>query len=119
MIRTNHVKKFIGNNQRPGIVDLNSEPEISVVNDGVSEIDLSLSAKRIAIEIPQNWTKLQKENIRLAKKWREITDRIFLTYIGFENGKYIVVGVGEKNNRNYLIAAQVNDDLLNDLLDVN
>ena len=56
--------------------------------------------------------KLQKENIGLANSWPEITDKLFIHYIGSENRKYIVTGVGKKTDKHYLIAEQVNPELL-------
>ena len=57
----------------------------------------------IAIEIPANWTVLQQENLEEALRWRETTDRLFARYIGIEEEKFAITGVGVDGERRYLI----------------
>lgn len=58
------------------------------------------------------WTELQKNDSELSEKWRKTTDKIFRRYIGYEDGKYIVVAAQELNSRKYLLARRVSSSLL-------
>lgn len=114
LIKTQRVKEALKINQR-NIIDLLENSSIKIVNDGINGFDLNVQSEKIAIEIPKNWTRLQKEQLKLANTWREITDTLFLQYIGYENGKYIVTGVGKKADKYYLIAEQANQKFLEKL----
>ena len=69
----------------------------------------------VAIEVPSNWTALQNKDLEQALIWRETTDRIFQQYLGCDEGKYIVTGVGQDGERKYLIAEKVDLALLKHL----
>jgi predicted GNAT superfamily acetyltransferase len=96
---------------RPFIVNLDNRPEIPRVNRGLTEINFTLNAPLIAIEIPADWTHLQQEALPEAQAWRETTDRIFGHYIGLDPGKYVITDVGTAGDRRFLIGQQVCQEL--------
>ncbi|MEZ4675552.1 MAG: hypothetical protein R2932_15075 [Caldilineaceae bacterium] len=96
---------------RSTILQLNNHPEIVRVNDGWQHADLSATAPMLAIEIPADWTAIQKEQPATALQWRTTTDRIFAHYIGSTPGDYVVTDVGVDEERRYLIVQQVSDYL--------
>ena len=114
LIETKRVKEALKKNSR-NIIDLQEIQNIQIVNEGINSFNLKSSSQQIAIEIPANWNQIQSENIELANTWREITDILFLNYIGFESNKYIVTGVGKKIDKYYLVAEQANPDFLEKL----
>jgi predicted GNAT superfamily acetyltransferase len=89
---------------RAEIVDLSNRPRIPRANDGCRAARFDLDDEVIAIEIPANWTSLQAEDPVQAQEWRMLTDEIFSTYIGLEEGRYTVTGVGTAGERRFLIA---------------
>ena len=96
---------------RSAILPLAQHPEIIRVNNGWQQADFSATAPMLAIEIPSNWTELQKANPDEALEWRATTDRLFSHYIGNRPGKYVVTDVGVDGEHRYLIIQQVTDYL--------
>lgn len=96
---------------RSTILQLAQHPEIMRVNAGWQQADLSATAPMLAIEIPADWTGLQKQNPDEALEWRATTDRLFRHYIGSTPGKYVVTDVGVDEERRYLIIQQVTEYL--------
>lgn len=93
------------------VLDLGARPRIPRVNDGCRQATWDLSDEVIAIEIPNNWTQLQMDDLQEAQAWRALTDRIFSHYIGREPGCYTVTGVGTHGERRYLVAEQSGEPL--------
>lgn len=95
------------------VLDLQAHPAVQRVNDGWAVLDLDATAPQIAIEIPLRWTALQAAAPQEALRWREATDRLLARYIGLEPGRYLITDVGAvRNERTYLVASRVDDDLL-------
>jgi predicted GNAT superfamily acetyltransferase len=88
-------------------LDLAAMPEVAIVNDGPRAIPFDPEAARIAIEIPRDWTALQKEDLSAAERWRDATDEILARLVGPEEGRYTVTDVGVKGERPYLVARRV------------
>lgn len=86
------------------IIHLVHQPQIVRVNAGWQQIDLSVDAPLIAIEIPANWTKLQQEQPDDALQWRAATDQIFGHYLGSTPGRYVITDVGVDGEQRFLIA---------------
>lgn len=86
------------------IVDLRHRLQIQRVNDGCSSAEFAADAEIIAIEIPLDWTGLQRLDLALAQRWREVTDQLFAHYIGIEPDQYVITGVGTDESRRYLLA---------------
>jgi predicted GNAT superfamily acetyltransferase len=107
---------------REGLTNLSGSlsglPESAhVVNDGVAHSSLNSEAEQVAIEIPAHWTELQGADHALATRWREVTDALFGHYVGYEQGQYIITAARERDNRKYLLAQRVDDNLLTKLSD--
>jgi predicted GNAT superfamily acetyltransferase len=90
----------------PGIVQVNQGAEAQIAS-GVAD---SATPDAIAIEIPANWTTLQREDLAAATRWRTTTDQLFQQYIGHEPGQYVVTDVGTLGERCFLVAQRVEDD---------
>jgi predicted GNAT superfamily acetyltransferase len=88
-------------------LDLETMPDVAIVNDGPRPIPFDREAARIAIEIPRDWTALQKEDLPAAERWRDATDEILARWIGPEEGRFMITDVGVKGGRPYLIARRV------------
>lgn len=88
---------------RATVVDLMHHPEIEVVNDGWRRWSQEARSEMIAFEIPADWTALQQENEEEAHRWRTTTDALFAHYVGQEEGRYAVTGVGVAEERRFLI----------------
>lgn len=88
---------------------------IQRVNVGINQLRFDARSAKIAIELPEGWTRLQAEDIDLALNWRNTTDSLFEHYLGSTEGKYIITGVGRDGAKNYLIADLVNRELLDQL----
>jgi predicted GNAT superfamily acetyltransferase len=93
------------------VIDLSQQPEIVQVNQGWEKTTAAPTAARIAIEIPANWTALQRDHLDDALRWRETTDDLFQQYIGRQPGQYVVTGVGLDGERRFLVAERAHDEL--------
>lgn len=96
---------------RAHIHDLSRRPEIERVNRGWTDVNYTVQSGMIAIEIPADWTQLQRESTGEAQRWREVTDDIFANYIGRQSGKYVVTGVGREDERRFLIGERADETL--------
>jgi predicted GNAT superfamily acetyltransferase len=85
-------------------LDLKTMPEVAIANDGPRAISFDPETARIAIEIPRDWTALQKENLSEAERWRDATDKILARWIGPGAGQFTITDVGMKGGRPYLVA---------------
>jgi len=88
-------------------LDLETMPDVAIVNDGPRAIPFAPEAARIAIEIPRDWTALQKQDLSEAERWRDATDEILARWVGPEEGRFMITDVGVKGERPYLIARRV------------
>ena len=93
------------------VLDLKSIPEIVRVNDGYQRVRDAGDAARIAIEIPADWTALQRDDLENALRWRTASDEIFAQLIGPNADQYVVNAVGVDGERRYLVADRVNESL--------
>lgn len=89
---------------RAAVLDLALHPELPRVNDGWRALHLNADQHMIAIEIPPNWTQLQNADVPEALRWRAATDSLLAHYIGPEEGRYCVTGVGVDRERRFLLA---------------
>lgn len=96
---------------RAVVAELGQNPQIARVNDRWHHFDLDASAPMIAIEVPANWTELQEVDVAEAIRWREATDTIFAHYVGLDEGRYTITGVGVDGEKRYLVAEQSGESL--------
>jgi predicted GNAT superfamily acetyltransferase len=85
-------------------------PELSTLGP-VQRLDLAAlaaaqppTAPLVAIEVPSNWTALQRDDLPAALRWRELTDRFFENHLALEAGKYVITGAALAGDQRYLIA---------------
>lgn len=112
LVRSGRVGRALSGASRASILDLRENRAIRRINDGWAEPHFEEDTQSIALEIPASWTGLQREHLEEALRWREVTDRLLQHYVGCEEGKYVVTGVGRDGNRKYLIAERVDSALL-------
>ena len=112
LINTKRVTQGLSGGGGATVQNLNYNRTIQRFDKDTVGFQPDKDAETIAIEIPENWTALQRKDFEGASKWRIATDLFFQHYLGYDEGKYIVTGVGEDGNRKYLIAEKVNLALL-------
>lgn len=93
------------------VFNLAYQPEIVRVNQGWQQVDMTVGASLIAIEIPANWTKLQQAQPDEALHWRTVTDQLLSHYLGSTPGKYVITDVGVDGDRRFLIAQRTDEAL--------
>jgi predicted GNAT superfamily acetyltransferase len=75
----------------------------AVLNDGPRALGRPGGAPHIAIEIPADWTALQRDDLAAAAAWRAATDAILAEWLGFAPGRYLIADVAIEGERRYLI----------------
>ncbi|MFQ5813577.1 MAG: GNAT family N-acetyltransferase, partial [Anaerolineae bacterium] len=115
LVDTERVKHVLSSTSRAIILNLHDNATVRRINRGWAEYYLEEDAQLIAVEIPADWTRLQREHLQEALRWREVTDTLLQHYLGHEEGRYIVTGVGEDGRQKYLIAERVDLALLDRL----
>lgn len=88
----------------PTVLDLKRLNDVARVNDGWQRRFPVDHADRIAIQIPADWTALQRDDLAAAVQWRTATDAIFAELIGPGPGQYVVTAVATDGDRCYLLA---------------
>lgn len=117
LINSHQVKQVFANNNsnKKNVYNLGLDKTIKKIDKNEPNIKVNQDTKKIAIEIPSDWTALQNTSPQEALVWREYSDAIFQRYIGCDNGKYIVTGVWEDGSQKYLIAEKLDSALLEKL----
>lgn len=109
LVRTARVGQALGGDARATIADLHDLPAIPRANDGSCDGRLDLDAPTIAIEVPADWTTLQRTDLAAATRWRETTDALFAHYLGPHLGEYAITGVARADDRRFLLAERVTE----------
>lgn len=116
-IRSAPVQRALAGADSPGEVALDEVPEnITWVNQGWEAPIFHATTPRIALEIPANWTQLQDREPELALRWRETTDRLLAHYLGWQDGRYVITGVGSLRGHHYLLAEKAHVALFQEYL---
>ncbi|MBX0329591.1 GNAT family N-acetyltransferase [Oscillochloris sp. ZM17-4] len=79
----------------------------AVLNDGPRALRGPGGAPHIAVEIPADWTVLQRDDLDAAAAWREATDAILAERLGFAQGRYLIADVATEGERRYLVGHAV------------
>ncbi len=97
------------------IVNLAAQPAVPRLNDGPTAlskyVDERVDAPELAIEIPADWTSLQRDEPEIASRWRATTDELFVNYLGVNDGDYVITGVGRDEERRFLVAERASESL--------
>jgi predicted GNAT superfamily acetyltransferase len=112
LVQTGRVRAALAADRGGTIVDLATTPAITRVNAGAAMPRLDADAPTIAIEIPANWNAVQRDDLGLALRWRETTDRLFAHYLGCAPGRYAVTGVGQDGDARFLLAERITPEFL-------
>lgn len=112
LVETERVSRALASEARTAIAELGELPGVERANDGAGGGRLDLDAPTMAIEVPGDWTVLQREDLDLAARWRETTDALFARYLGPQLGQYAVVGVARDGERRFLVAERVTEAFL-------
>jgi predicted GNAT superfamily acetyltransferase len=107
-------------------IDLRYAPDVVRLNDGPERVATTNDAPHVAVEIPADWTGLQRaaataamegdaRQLDLVLKWRNTTDEILGECVGVADGKYVLTGTGHDGDRRYLIGERIDDVLLGSL----
>ncbi len=86
-----------------GIAPLNAGP-VMLGNPG--------AAPYLALEVPADWTALQRDDHELALRWRAASDELLARHLGFAPGRYVLADVAAEGPRRYLIAHRFTPELL-------
>jgi predicted GNAT superfamily acetyltransferase len=78
-------------------------PGCAVLNDGPQILGGPRGAPHIAVEIPADWTALQRDDLGAAAAWRAATDAILAEVVGFAPGRYLVADVAIEGERRYIV----------------
>lgn len=98
---TNGQRGLIDGGERLKLADL---PSVAVLNSGPQLLPAPDDPPAIAITIPPDWTALQRRDLALATRWRDVTDALFTTWVGWAAGKYVIYAVARDTDGNpYLI----------------
>ena len=114
-VRSRQVQKALRGNGQLGPSEVETDPDLTVVNQGDRSPEFSASSGRIAIEIPSDWVVLQRQDRLAAQRWRDITNRLLENYLGSQPGRYCITGTGVAGPRRYIIGERVDDRLLEEL----
>jgi predicted GNAT superfamily acetyltransferase len=112
LVETELVGRALGGEARATIAELGEVPGVARANDGARGGRLDLDAPTLAIEVPDDWTALQRGDLATATAWRETTDALFARYLGPRVGQYAVVGVAREGERRFLLAERVTEAFL-------
>jgi predicted GNAT superfamily acetyltransferase len=93
------------------MLDLARERGVERVNAAAQLLTAYPTAERIAIELPADWTALQRDNLNAAQEWRMVTDELLQRLIGQEAGQYVVTDVAVNGPHRYLVAQRAGDEL--------
>ncbi len=93
------------------IVNLAAQSDLPRLNNGPTALAGRVDAPELAIEIPADWTTLQRDKPEVAARWRATTDELFANYLGINEGDYVITGVGRDGERRFLVAERASESL--------
>ncbi len=114
-VRSRRVQKALQGNGQLGPSEVETDPELTVVNQGDRSPVFCAASDRIAIEIPSDWVALQRHDMPAAQRWRDITNRLLDHYLGSQPGRYYITGTGVAGSKRYIVGERVDDRLLDRL----
>lgn len=105
------VQNALATGRYGSVLDLAARTDVAYAHDALRRVRLDLTAPRLAVEIPAQWTRLQQQDATRAQEWRRITDRILAHYLGPDAGQYMITGTGARQERTYLVAERIDEAL--------
>lgn len=110
LVDTERVRSLSPTESSATRMDLAEHPDVTVVNRG-ADVVRDPRGERIALEIPANWTALQRDDTESAARWRATTDALFQEHLGIGPEQYVITGVATDADRRYLVAERAGDAL--------
>lgn len=104
---TSRVEPVLRGESFDAMQHLDQLDDLTIVNDGPSDPHFEAESHRIAMEIPADWTGLQRDDLRAAFAWRATTDLLLDRYLGSSHGQYMITGVARSHERCYLVAERL------------
>ncbi|MEI8167441.1 MAG: GNAT family N-acetyltransferase [Chloroflexales bacterium] len=92
--------------------DLARFPGCMLLNDGPTPRGDPGEAPALALNIPNDWTALQHDDVALASRWRTTSDELLARYLGVAPGRYLVVDAAAESDRRYLVLQRFTPELL-------
>lgn len=83
-----------------------------ILNAGPRRIAEADGAPYLAIEIPADWTGMQRDQPETALAWRRLSDEIFAEYLGLRERAYVITDAMADARSCYLIASMYKEQLL-------
>jgi len=87
-------------------------PGCAILNDGPRPRPCPRDAPHLALEVPADWTALQRDDPHTAAAWRAASDTLLETYLGFAPGRYLIGDTAVEGGRRYLVAHRFDRELL-------
>ena len=87
-------------------------PGCALLNAGLAPLAAPADAPYLALEIPADWTALQRDDAGLAAAWRTTSDALLAAQLGYAAGRYVVVDAAAEGERRYLVAQRYAPELL-------
>ncbi len=92
--------------------DLSRFAGCAILNDGPNPRPYRSDAPHLALEVPADWTALQRDDPRTAAAWRATSDMLLEACLGFAPGRYLIGDTALEGGRRYLIAHRFDPALL-------
>ncbi len=84
--------------------DLTHFPGVAILNAGPRPLRVPAGAPYLALEIPGDWTTLQRDDPATALAWRATSDELLAARLGFTPDRYLITDVAVAHGRRYLVA---------------
>ncbi|MDE0311856.1 MAG: GNAT family N-acetyltransferase [Caldilineaceae bacterium] len=114
-IRSKRVQRALRGSGQLRPWDVEADPGLTVVNEGGGSPIFGAESARIAIEVPSDWVRLQRDDMPAAQRWRDVSNRLLEHYLGSQPGRYYITGTGIAGTRRYVVGERVDDRLLDRL----
>lgn len=97
---------------RPEGRGLGRFPGCARLNAGPEPLGDPGEAPFLALEIPADWTALQRDDLGLAAAWRAASDALLGRHLGFAPGRYLAVDAAAEGEARYLVLRRFEAGLL-------
>ncbi len=97
---------------RPEHHGLSRFPGCAILNDGPHPRPGPYDAPHLALEVPADWTALQRDDLHTAAAWRATSDALLETLLGFAPGRYLIGDTAIEDGQRYLVAHRFDPALL-------
>ena len=89
-------------------------PGCVFLNNGTQILSGPHGAPYIAVEIPADWTTLQRDDLDTAAAWRTAADTILAEVVGFTPGRYLIADVATVGDRHFRVGHAFAPEIITD-----